>query len=211
MASVAEAEAQTEAAYTGAIRALAAALDARDPYTAGHSERVSVLSVAIGRALRLPADDLEVLRLGALLHDIGKIGVPDDILRQAGAADRRASSTSSSSIRCSARASCGRSRFSRSTFRSSSCTTSVPTAAAIRNGLRGDDIPLPARIVHVADAYDAMTSARAYRAARPSGDALRELWRCAGTEFHAEIVGALATALPGVTSEIGPEVLELVG
>ena len=85
MASVAQAEAQTEAAYTGAIRALATALDARDPYTAGHSERVSVLSVAIGRTLSLSADDLEVLRLGALLHDIGKIGVPDDVLRKPGA------------------------------------------------------------------------------------------------------------------------------
>ena len=60
MASVADAEAQTEAAYTGAIRALATALDARDPYTAGHSERVSVLSVAIGRVLNLPPADLEV-------------------------------------------------------------------------------------------------------------------------------------------------------
>ena len=76
-----------------------------------------------------------------------------------------------------------------------------PDGRGYPHGLRGDDIPLAARIVHVADAYDAMTSARAYRAARPSGDALRELWRCAGTEFHAEIVGALATALPGVTSD----------
>src|SRR5581483_10287936 len=84
MASVAQAEAQTEAAYTGAIRALATALDARDPYTAGHSERVSVLSVAIGRSLALSADDLEVLRLGALLHDIGKIGVPDHVLMKPG-------------------------------------------------------------------------------------------------------------------------------
>ena len=85
MASIAEAEAQTQAAYTGAIRALAAALDARDPYTAGHSERVSVLSVAIGRQLRLGDEAMEVLRLGALLHDIGKIGVPDEVLRKPGA------------------------------------------------------------------------------------------------------------------------------
>jgi len=56
--------------------------------------------------------------------------------------------------------------------------------------------------VHVADAYDAMTSARAYRGARPSAEALRELWRCAGTEYHAEIVAALANALPGVTSDV---------
>ncbi len=77
-------------------------------------------------------------------------------------------------------------------------------------GLRGDDIPLDARIVHVADAYDAITSARAYRGARPPADALRELWRCAGTEFHADIVAALANALPGVTSDVTYGVLEQV-
>src|SRR5439155_18999312 len=85
MASVADAEAETQSAYTGAIRALATALDARDPYTAGHSERVSALSVAIARALSLSEADVEVVRLGALLHDIGKIGVPDDVLRKPGA------------------------------------------------------------------------------------------------------------------------------
>ena len=76
-----------------------------------------------------------------------------------------------------------------------------PDGRGYPHGMRGDDIPLAARIVHVADAYDAITSARAYRAARPSGDALKELWRCAGTEFHAEIVSALAAALPGVIFE----------
>ena len=78
--AVAAAEAQTQAAYLGAIRALAAALDARDPYTAGHSERVSVLAVAMGKALNLSDEDVDTLRLGALLHDIGKIGVPDEVL-----------------------------------------------------------------------------------------------------------------------------------
>ena len=75
-----EARAETSAAYLGAIRALVAALDARDPYTAGHSERVSLLSVEIGHAMGLGQDDLDVLRLGALLHDIGKIGISDAIL-----------------------------------------------------------------------------------------------------------------------------------
>jgi HD-GYP domain-containing protein (c-di-GMP phosphodiesterase class II) len=69
---------------------------------------------------------------------------------------------------------------------------------------------MAARIVHVADAYDAITSKRAYRAARPSSEALRELWRFAGTEFHAEVVGALATALPGVTSQRGELLAEPV-
>ena len=64
-------------------------LDARDPYTAGHSERVSALSVAVGRHMALPEDEVEVLRLGALLHDIGKIGVPRRRAPQAGRADRR--------------------------------------------------------------------------------------------------------------------------
>ena len=78
--TVHEARAETSAAYLGAIQALVAALDARDPYTAGHSERVSLLSVAIGQAMGLGQDDLDVLRLGALLHDIGKIGISDAIL-----------------------------------------------------------------------------------------------------------------------------------
>ena len=85
-----------------------------------------------------------------------------------------------------------------------------PDGRGYPQGLRGDDIPLFARIVHVADAYDAMTSARAYRGARPCGEALRELWRCAGTEFHAEIVGALATVLPGITSEAGELMMEAI-
>ena len=89
MRSVSAAEAETQDAYVGAIRALALALDARDPSTAGHSERVSAVSVAVGRQMKLPDDQLEILRLGALLHDIGKIGISDAVLRKPGAADDR--------------------------------------------------------------------------------------------------------------------------
>ena len=85
MSAIRVAEGDTRSAYVGTIRALAMTLDARDPYTAGHSERVSALSVAVGRHLGLSEDDVEVLRLGALLHDIGKVGVPDDVLRKPGA------------------------------------------------------------------------------------------------------------------------------
>jgi len=198
MASVASAEAQTEAAYTGAIRALAAALDARDPYTAGHSERVSVLSVAIGRTLGLPAADVEVLRLGAMLHDIGKIGVPDDVLRKPGSLTDAEFATIKTHPVLGA-------RILRPVLFLAPHLLIVelhherPDGRGYPKGLRGDEIPLAARIVHVADAYDAMTSTRAYRGARASSEALKELWRCAGTEFHSDIVGALATALPGVT------------
>ena len=207
MASVAMAKEQTEAAYTGAIRALAAALDARDPYTAGHSERVSVLSVAVARSLDLSDDDIEVLRLGALLHDIGKIGVPDDILRKPTALTEAEFALIKEHPALGA-------RILRSVPFLSRHIPIVelhherPDGLGYPLGLRSDDIPLAARIVHVADAYDAMTSARAYRSALPSSVALRELWRCAGTQFHAEIVGALANALPGVTSTVEDEVLE---
>jgi putative nucleotidyltransferase with HDIG domain len=204
------AEEQTEAACTGAIRALAAALDARDPYTAGHSERVSVLAVSIGRALNLTADELEVIRLGALLHDIGKIGVPDDVLRKPGALTAHEYEIIKEHPVLGA-------RILRSVPFLARHIPIVelhherPDGRGYPHGLHGDDIPLAASIVHVADAYDAITSARAYRAARPSGEALRELWRHAGTEFQAEIVGALAIAVPGLTSMEGPLALEYVG
>ncbi len=207
MASVVEAEAQSEAAYTGAIRALAAALDARDRYTAGHSERVSVLSVAIGRAMALPEDDLEVLRLGALLHDIGKIGVPDRVLMKPGPLTAEEFDAIKLHPVLGARILKSVPFLSRH-IPIVELHHERPDGRGYPMGLRGDDIPLAASIVHVADAYDAMTSARAYRTARPSVDALRELWRCAGTEFQADIVGALANALPGVTSDAGRTVLQ---
>jgi putative nucleotidyltransferase with HDIG domain len=205
--SVTDAEDQTQGAYTGAIRALAMALDARDPYTAGHSERVSVLSVAIGRSLRLRDEEIEIIRLGALLHDIGKIGVPDAVLLKPTALTAAEFDIIKQHPGAGAR-----------------ILQSVPFLAphipivelhherpdghGYPHGLRGDEIPIAAHIVHVADAYDAMTTARAYRGARHPTAALQELWRFAGTGFHAEAVGALATVLPGVISAAGEVVLE---
>jgi putative nucleotidyltransferase with HDIG domain len=152
-----------------------------------------VLSVAIGRVLKLPAADLEALRLGALLHDIGKTGVPDDVLSKPGPL------TSSEYDIIKQHPSLG-ARILRSVPFLAPHIPIVelhherPDGRGYPHGLHDADIPLAARIVHAADAYDAMTSARAYRAALPARHALRELWRCAGSEFHADIVGALMTA-----------------
>lgn len=199
MQSVVAAEAETQSAYVGAIRALAMALDARDPYTAGHSERVSAISVAVGRQMRLDDDQLEVLRLGALLHDIGKIGVSDAVLRKPGALTADEFELIKQHPGLGA-------RILRSVPFLARHLPIVelhherPDGKGYPHGLAGDEIPLLARIAHVADAFDAMTSARAYRPARGSGDALAELWKYAGAQFDAEVVQALVGALPHISA-----------
>ncbi|MEQ1908751.1 MAG: HD domain-containing phosphohydrolase [Vicinamibacterales bacterium] len=203
MSSVAEAEERTEAAYAGAIRALAATLDARDPYTAGHSERVSTLSVAVGQVLHLPDADIEVLRFGALLHDIGKIGIPDRVLLKPDRLTDEEFEIIMEHPVVGARI-LSSIPFLQPHIAIVELHHERPDGLGYPKGLRGDEIPLLARIVHVADAYDAITSARAYRQGRSSDEALRELSRCAGTEYHADIVSALVRALPRVAVPTAP-------
>jgi putative nucleotidyltransferase with HDIG domain len=210
MRGLAAAEAESRAAYLGAIRALAAALDARDPYTAGHSERVSALSVLMGRQMQLAPGDLDVLRLGALLHDIGKIGVSDEVLRKPGAltADefeqiKRHPALGARILRLVP--------FLTPHLPIVELHHERPDGKGYPFGLRGDDIPLAARIVHVADAFDAITSARAYRPARQRSEAVAELQRHSGTQFDPASVDALVTALPTATMVAEPALQELLG
>jgi putative nucleotidyltransferase with HDIG domain len=194
MGGLMSAEAETQSAYLGAIRALAAALDARDPYTAGHSERVSALSVLIARQLSLSEAEVDIIRLGALLHDIGKIGVADHILRKPGAlsADefeqiRRHPGLGARILR--------KVPFLEPHLAIVELHHERPDGKGYPFGLLGDNIPLDARIVHVADAFDAMTSARAYRPARAAAVALVELQRYSGSQFDPASVDALREAL----------------
>jgi putative nucleotidyltransferase with HDIG domain len=195
MQTVHDARAETDAAYLGAIQALAAALDARDPYTAGHSERVSQMSVEMGRAMGLGQDELEVLRLGALLHDIGKIGISDAILgKPSRLTDEEYEAIKRHTL-------LGAQILRPVTFLARHLPIvelhhERPDGRGYPYGLHGDEIPLLARIVHVADAYDAMTTARAYRAARPLSEVLAELWRHAGSDFDLAALQALVSVLP---------------
>jgi len=195
--SVKAAEAETLSAYLGTIRALALALDARDPYTAGHSERVSAVSLAIGRCLSLDEAQLEVLRLGALLHDIGKIGISDHVLMKPGPLTDAEYEIIKQHPGVGARI-LRSVPFLEPHIPIVELHHERPDGKGYPHGLRGTEIPLVASIVHVADAFDAMTSARAYRPARPMSEGLRELWRCAGSQFDAEVVQALVRALPDI-------------
>jgi putative nucleotidyltransferase with HDIG domain len=197
MHSVKAAEAETLSAYLGTIRALALALDARDPYTAGHSERVSALSLAIGRCLSLEEAQLEVLRLGALLHDIGKIGISDHVLMKPGPLTPEEYEIIKQHPGVGARI-LRSVPFLEPHIPIVELHHERPDGKGYPHGLHASEIPLVASIVHVADAFDAMTSARAYRPARANSEGLRELWRCAGAQFDAEVVQALAKALPRI-------------
>jgi putative nucleotidyltransferase with HDIG domain len=197
VASLQAAEAQTELAYVGAIRALAAALDARDAYTAGHSERVSALSVMIGRQMGLDHAQLDVLRLGALLHDIGKIGVADRVLQKNGPLTQEEFEI------IKTHPSLGAHILRQISFLTPHIPIvelhhERPDGRGYPHGLLGHVTPLLARVVHVADAFDAMTTARAYRPAQTPQHAIAELWRYAGSQFDAEVVEAFVTAWSAV-------------
>jgi putative nucleotidyltransferase with HDIG domain len=201
MQSLDDAEAQTRSAYVGAIKALAAALDARDPYTAGHSERVSALSVAIGRELRLSDAELDVLRLGALLHDIGKIGITDNVLRKPGPLTHEEFEAIKAHARLGSRI-LKPVPFLAPQLQIVELHHERPDGQGYPHGLAGEEIPLLPRIVRVADAFDAITTARAYRPARTPSEAIAELWQGAGSQFDAQVVEALVTAWPLVAPSL---------
>jgi HD-GYP domain-containing protein (c-di-GMP phosphodiesterase class II) len=187
--SLRESREHLQQAYVQFVESLASSLDARDDYTAGHSRRVSDYSCAIARAMDLPGHDIEMIRVGGLLHDVGKIGVPDSILLKPGklTADEmgllRLHPTIGRRILEGVR---GFQDYLPivELHHENWDGTGYPLQQA------GAKTPLCARIVHVADTYDAMTTARPYRRALSHQDALDELQRFAGIQFDPNVVQA---------------------
>jgi diguanylate cyclase (GGDEF)-like protein/putative nucleotidyltransferase with HDIG domain len=180
---------------TAAMESLSATVDARDAYTAGHSRRVQQLALAIGRELGLSQAELDLLGHAALFHDIGKLAIPDAILL------KPASLTEEEWDLMQRHADEGARIIDRLGF----LNDAVPAirhhherydGTGYPDRLRGEDIPLGARIIHVADALDSMLTTRIYRAARPATEALEELRRAAGTQFCPRCVAALERILP---------------
>jgi diguanylate cyclase (GGDEF)-like protein/putative nucleotidyltransferase with HDIG domain len=189
---------------TAAMESLSATVDARDSYTAGHSRRVQQLALAIGRELGLSQAELDLLGHAALFHDIGKLAIPDAILL------KPASLTPDEWSLMQRHAEEGARIIDRLGF----LNDAVPAirhhherfdGAGYPDRLGGEDIPLGARIIHVADALDSMLTTRIYRAARPAAEALQELRTSAGTQFCPRCVNALERILPLDTLAGEPE------
>jgi putative nucleotidyltransferase with HDIG domain len=171
------------------LEALAKAIDARDKYTAGHSDRVTSYTLVLATAMKLPDADLDILRRAGMLHDIGKVGVPDHVLLKPGPLDPAERAIIESHVTI------GYEMLRELPF----LRQALP---AIRghherwdgrgypDTLAGEHIHLYARIMAVADSYDAMTSARPYRAALPPDEAARRLRADAGAQFDPTVITA---------------------
>src|SRR5205085_7678698 len=178
-----------EDAYRSTLKALAAALEARDHETHGHSERVVSFSLRIGRQLGLNEEQLRSLEFGALLHDIGKIGVPDSNLR------KPAALTDAEWSRMREHPLHGRQILRGIEFLEGASRVVAQhhekwDGSGYPLGLKAMEIDFNARIFAVADAFDAMTSDRVYRCGRPYKEAADELDRCSGQHFDPTIVDA---------------------
>ena len=185
------------------IYALAATIEARDQHTYGHSRKVGTYAVALAEAIGLPPDKVAVVSTAALLHDIGKIGVPDEVLNSPKELDTKAQELIRSHPRLSATI----------VGHVTSLVSSLPAILHHHErwdgkgypvGLKGESIPIEARILAVADAFDAMTSSRPYRRPLSYRQAIEELKRCAGTQFDPRLV---ETFIP-VALSILPDKLE---
>ncbi|WP_051893191.1 HD-GYP domain-containing protein [Streptomyces erythrochromogenes] len=194
------------AAHQATIRALVQAVDIKDRYTRGHSERVGQASTMIARELGMAEDRLEVVRIAGILHDVGKLGVPTRLLRKDGPLtpqERRIIELHPEYGHEMVRGIgfLGEARSAILHHHERVDGTGYPY------GLTGEQIPVLARVVAVADAFDAMTSTRSYSRARPVPTALAELERCAGAQFDPAMVRALTDAIgrhgwhPVVTSD----------
>ncbi len=180
---------------TAAMESLSATVDARDAYTAGHSRRVQQIALAVGRKLELSKAELDLLGHAALFHDIGKLAIPDSILLKPG------SLTADEWELMQRHSDEGARIIDRLGF----LDDAVPAirhhherydGTGYPDRLAGEDIPLGARIIHVADALDSMLTNRIYRDARPASEALYELRRASGSQFCPRCVAALERILP---------------
>jgi HD-GYP domain-containing protein (c-di-GMP phosphodiesterase class II) len=190
--------------FLGTVKALAAAIDGKDPYTRGHSERVSRFSVATAEGLGLDDGEVEKIRISALLHDVGKIGIDDRILKKPAALDDEEFEIMKTHPQKGYKI-MSQIPAMREFLPGMYMHHEMINGQGYPQGLKGEEIPMQARIVSVADTFDAMTTERPYQAAMELEAALTRLKSFVGTRYDARVVAAFIAACeagkirPGVT------------
>jgi hypothetical protein len=204
--------AEEQEAYRATIATLVQAVETKDPYTRGHSERVARASVMIGRVVGMQDERIQTLEYAGTLHDVGKLGVPTTVLRKSGKlTDEEFDAIKLHPTR-------GHDivrdiRFLDEALAGIYHHHERIDGRGYPSGLTGDQIPEFARVIGVADAFDSMTSTRSYRSARSVDEAIAELERCKGTQFDPGMVDALIAAVrrDGWTAAVPPTAEELEG
>lgn len=179
--------------FLGTVKGLAAAIDGKDPYTRGHSERVSRFSVAIANRMGMSPEEVEKIRISALLHDVGKIGIDDNILK------KPAALTDEEFLLMKEHPQKGYKIMSqipamRDFLPGMYMHHEMINGAGYPQGLKGDEIPMMARIVSVADTFDAMTTDRPYSRALKFDEAVKLIKSYVGTRYDDTVVAALVDA-----------------
>jgi putative nucleotidyltransferase with HDIG domain len=183
-----------EAAYSATMAALCQAVETKDFYTRGHSERVSAGATLLAREIGMGAERVEAIRYAGMLHDVGKLGVPTKVLQKTGPlTEEELAAIQLHPMR-------GLEIVRQIGFLTEALDGIMHHHERVDGkgypmGLAGDEIPEFARVIAVADAFDSMTSTRSYRGARGVDEALAELRNCAGTQFDPQLVEAFIAAL----------------
>jgi HD-GYP domain-containing protein (c-di-GMP phosphodiesterase class II) len=193
IAKLAKAAQENRELFVGTVKALSAAIDGKDKYTRGHSERVARISVAIGKRMHLPPTELETLRISALLHDVGKIAIDDNILK------KPAALTDEEFLIMKTHPQKGYKIMSqipamKDFLPGMYMHHEMINGKGYPQGLVGDQIPLQAKIVSVADTFDAMTIDRPYQKALLLDEALNTIRGFVNTRYDGAVVEALVEA-----------------
>jgi putative nucleotidyltransferase with HDIG domain len=178
---------QLQLTYVATLKTLISVIEAKDPYTKGHTERVAAYAVAIANRLRLSEPERRRITFGALLHDIGKLGVTENILHKEGELDTTEWEVLRSHPEIGARV-VNKMEFLTGTADIVEHHHESWDGSGYPSGLKGEEIPLGARIVAVADSFDAMTTDRSYRRALSIDEAIERMNKAAGTQFDPKIV-----------------------
>jgi putative nucleotidyltransferase with HDIG domain len=184
------------------VTSLAGAIDAKDPYTKGHSTSVSRYSEALARAINLPEPEVERIKIGAMLHDVGKIGIPESVLKKPGKLDDDEWQIMKQHPTIGAEKVLAPNEALRDLIPIVKYHHERLDGKGYPEGLKGEEIPLAARIVSVADAYHALVSDRPYRKGMPIEKACAILKEGAGIQWDPDLVRSFISIAPSLTTKV---------